>query len=136
MNGVPVAAACNAPRRDVPFRSASLFIALAAVAALVLLSHACGIVLCPMKRLLGVPCPSCGTTRAFILALRGDFLGAFTLQPLGMAIVLGAGPLALAAARHPRCRQMLTSAFRRPWAWLLSAIAVAANWIYVAYIGN
>lgn len=32
---------------------------------------------CPILRLTGFPCPGCGMTRAVLLALRGDFSGAF-----------------------------------------------------------
>ncbi|MEO6417806.1 MAG: DUF2752 domain-containing protein [Polyangiaceae bacterium] len=43
--------------------------------------------LCPMRILLGVPCPSCGLTRATRLAISGDFAGATHLHPLWFVVL-------------------------------------------------
>ncbi|MBI4470437.1 MAG: DUF2752 domain-containing protein [Acidobacteria bacterium] len=48
--------------------------------------------LCPVRAMTGLPCPSCGFTRAGSLLLRGEWSAAIALQPFGVAI-----PLALAA---------------------------------------
>ena len=37
---------------------------------------------CPIKGLLGMPCPGCGLTRGCLSALRLDFAGAFRWHPL------------------------------------------------------
>ena len=37
---------------------------------------------CPVKLVVGVPCPTCGITRACRLALHGDFPGATHMHPL------------------------------------------------------
>lgn len=37
---------------------------------------------CPIRLLLGVPCPSCGYTQALVLLLSFDFRGAFASHPL------------------------------------------------------
>ena len=37
---------------------------------------------CPIKLVAGVPCPTCGITRACRLALHGDFVGATHMHPL------------------------------------------------------
>ena len=57
--------------------------AIAIVAAVLLLALALKIglaeylpVLCPLRRLTGLPCASCGLTRAAVMLLRGDFTGA------------------------------------------------------------
>lgn len=115
---------------------AQLLVLIGLAAALVLLSHWCGISLCPLKRFTGVPCPTCGTTRAVLLALRGDFADAFAMQPLCMALLVAAGPVALAASRLPRFRRALASAARSPLAWALAALAIAANWAWVVANGN
>jgi len=115
---------------------AQLLVLIGLAAALVLLTHWCDISLCPLKRFVGVPCPTCGTTRAVLLAMRGDFAGAFAMQPLCMALLAAAGPVALAAYRLPRFRRALASAARSPWAWALAALAVAANWAWVLANGN
>lgn len=50
---------------------------------------------CPVKSLLGLPCPSCGMTRSVVLTLAGDLRGAVEMNPAGPLVVLGL--LALAA---------------------------------------
>lgn len=37
---------------------------------------------CPIYRFLGIPCPSCGMTRAFFCLLNRDIGGAFSMNPL------------------------------------------------------
>ncbi len=37
---------------------------------------------CVVYQLLGIPCPGCGMTRAWLSLLRGDFSGAFHAHPL------------------------------------------------------
>lgn len=37
---------------------------------------------CPVYRLIGLPCPGCGMTRAWFQVLRLDFAGAFHWHPL------------------------------------------------------
>ena len=37
---------------------------------------------CPMDTLLGIPCPGCGMTRAYILLLKLDIAGAFRTHPM------------------------------------------------------
>ena len=49
--------------------------------------------LCPLLRITGVPCPSCGGTRASLLLLSGDPIGAFRLNAGLTAFALGLGVL-------------------------------------------
>lgn len=37
---------------------------------------------CLIRGLIGIPCPSCGITRAIIAVLNGNFIEAFKLHPL------------------------------------------------------
>lgn len=37
---------------------------------------------CPIYRFLGIPCPFCGMTRAFLCLLNKDICGAFSMNPL------------------------------------------------------
>ena len=37
---------------------------------------------CPFRSLTGIPCPGCGMTRAWLAALRLDFLAAFRYHPM------------------------------------------------------
>jgi hypothetical protein len=43
---------------------------------------------CPFKHLTGLPCLSCGTTRAALALLRGDVARAFAFNPLASALAL------------------------------------------------
>lgn len=45
------------------------------------------VAICPMAGLLGVPCPSCGLTRASMALVTGDWQRAFAIHP-GVAPVL------------------------------------------------
>jgi len=48
-----------------------------------LIPHSPDTTLCLFKWATGIPCPSCGTTSALILILKGEFIGAYMLNPLG-----------------------------------------------------
>ena len=121
-------------RRFSSSNAARVLLAVAIVAACVALAHAFGVTLCPMKRLLGVPCPTCGTTRAFAALFRGDVLGAVARQPLVMSCCLLGLPVLLAlgiVVGRRKLSDLWTAAFRSAVFWCLAAAAVLANWIYV-----
>lgn len=44
---------------------------------------------CPLNYILGIPCPMCGMTRAFLSAITGDFAGSFHYHPLWIVIIVG-----------------------------------------------
>jgi len=79
---------------------------------------------CPFRAATGLPCPLCGATRAFALAVRGDggwvAYNAPWVVLAALAAVLGA--LALAGMPLPRPRT-------RP-AYLMAAAVVAIAWAY------
>lgn len=61
----------------------------------VLAAHAAGIgtvvwfafnIGCPIRRFFGVPCPSCGISRAYTLLFQGDLRGAFYYFPLFLIV--------------------------------------------------
>lgn len=117
------------------FRAFYAAVALAAAAALVAAAHLFGIVLCPLKRFTGVPCPSCGSTRAAFLLLCGEFSEAFAMQPLFTLLALAALPAA-AAALSFRVRRSAAVVAAKPLFWAAAAALVAANWIYAIGNGN
>lgn len=87
--------------------------------------------LCLFRNVTGVPCPTCGTSRAAVAAIHGRFLDAAALNPMMAAIVMSAaawlvlrGVLGRRIAFHPTPR--LTAAL-----WVLAAAAFAANWTWV-----
>lgn len=44
--------------------------------------------ICPMRMVFGIPCPSCGITRAFLLVLQGEFYEATVMHPLWIVLIL------------------------------------------------
>ncbi len=109
--------------RALPFRAA-LVVAVAMAVARVHAAYDPG-VLCPLRRLTGVPCPMCGSTTAVVELGWGHLRNAFAAQPFTIALtaVLVAAPA------------WFTRAFRRlaPRPRLvLSCVAVVAvgSWLY------
>ena len=139
MTEVPVEKLRAAFRRFSSSNAARVLLSVLILAACVVLAHAFGVTLCPMKRLLGVPCPTCGTTRAFAELIRGDVFGAFTRQPRVMSCSLLGLPILLAIRIVSGRRKMadfLAAASRSAVFWCLAVAVVLANWIYVIRHGN
>jgi hypothetical protein len=51
---------------------------------------------CPVAALAGIPCPTCGVTRAVRAALHGETWSAFRLHPLWTFVVIIVGAIAVA----------------------------------------
>ena len=91
---------------------------------------------CGFLALTGVPCLTCGATRAGVAFLHGNLLEAWRLNPL-VSVALAAVAVfdvyafAVLVSRAPRARISLTHPRgRRVMITLLAALA-AANWTYV-----
>ena len=88
--------------------------------------------ICLFKRLTGLPCPTCGLTRAVCCALRGQWTRSFHYHPAGIllaaALIGGAAWLAAEAAQGAPWHDELR---RRLRAQLLTfGIAIClANWV-------
>ena len=103
------------------------------------MAHAFGLTLCPLKRLLGVPCPSCGTTRATAMLLRGDVCGAFAMQPLAVAVLILLCPAVAVGwltVGGPWMKRLFAVLSRQILFWVALTLAILANWIYVILRGN
>lgn len=77
---------------------------------------------CPLLAMVGVPCPSCGSTRAFAALAALDFLHAVRFNPL---IVLGLFflPFVLEVKNWPR--------WVHRHGWVIFSTMVALNWVYL-----
>ncbi len=60
------------------------------------------VVLCPLRRLTGVPCPFCGMTRSVVAVGHGDLGASLALNPGGIVLVVGAIALLLVGRRWRR----------------------------------
>lgn len=98
---------------------------------------------CLFKRLSGLPCPSCGTTRSIVALIHGDVAGALALNPLGvaMAVILVVAPLwaafDLVASKHTlwRCHQRAESLLRAPRYALPLILLLLLNWCWTVAKG-
>ncbi len=117
------------------------FVAAALVAAAPLAPRlAAGLPACPLHRLTGLPCPSCGATRAALALARLDLLSAFSVSPLaaaGWVGLVGGGLLAGLWALGGRELPALPALSPRQALGLRCAVVagVLANWLYLVYTG-
>lgn len=96
--------------------------------AVVLAAHVAGVVICPFRRLTGIPCPCCGMTRACLAILRGDVAAALEINPLSivavsiMAVIVG---LTIWRKTCPRIVVVLAS--------IVFLVALVLNWAYILF---
>ena len=91
---------------------------------------------CTFLAVTGLPCVTCGATRAAMALAEGDLSAAFWLNPLvfvGMAAValFDLYALAVLLARAPRLRIAVSSRRARPVLVAISCGALLLNWIYL-----
>lgn len=89
--------------------------------------------LCPLRELTGIPCPTCFGTRATLALLAGDWRAALRLNPLvaaaGVALcAYVAWALATVVLAWPRPRISSALIGRAGW---VGAGLVVINWIYL-----
>ena len=86
-----------------------------------------GPVLCPLHGLMGLPCLSCGLTRAFCRLARLDLLGALSYHALSLPLfaVFLAAPVVCAyeVLRRRECR-LHSFLYSRHVAWVLAALMI------------
>jgi len=93
---------------------------------------------CIMKQVTNIPCPSCGTTRSIISLTKGDFIGAFNLNPFGyiVAFIILVTPLWIIADTIKRTNtlfdfyQKVETYFKKPKYAIPLIIIVIVNWIW------
>lgn len=88
-------------------------------------------ILCHFFALTHIPCPTCGTTRAFLALLDARPLDALALNPL--MVVLGVAAVLILGWRLVSGRQLVITLAQpeKPLAGLLAAAVFMANWAYV-----
>ena len=95
--------------------------------------------LCVFKGLTGLPCPTCGSTRALGRLFALDFAGALAMNPFTTLVaVLIAGWAVADLALLPR-RRALKLEVPKAFAFALRVAALVlflANWVYLIAVGR
>ena len=97
--------------------------------------------LCPLHALSGIPCPTCGATRAVAALLHGEIARAIILNPLMTALLLGAALYVCYAAvvvlgRLPRLRWEPLTKTEANFARFAAMVLLATNWMYLLLAGR
>ena len=97
-------------------------------------------VICPFRALTGLPCLTCGATRAFAALLAGDVAGSLRSNPMvlagaGVASVYVPYALTVTSIGLPRLRVRLDAREQTAARWLV-ALAFAALWMYLVVEGR
>jgi hypothetical protein len=93
---------------------------------------------CLIRRVTGVPCPSCGTTRSILLLMSGDIAGSLLLNPFGIivAIIMIGTPVWIMADFLSRRRSFLhfylhaERMVRTPGVAATLILLVLLNWVW------
>jgi hypothetical protein len=91
---------------------------------------------CPFLALTGWPCMTCGATRATIAFVEGDFLQAFSWNPLAVLALGGVAVFDLYAvvvllSRAPRLRVVDWTSVERSVVLMAVVGALLLNWMYL-----
>lgn len=88
------------------------------------------VIFCPLRRYTGIPCPTCGGTRAFVALVTLHPLAAFAFNPL---VTVGLVAVPIWAVRRSR-RGLRLIDWHPSWqALTLLGVLVVANWAYVLW---
>ena len=91
---------------------------------------------CPFLAMTGLPCLTCGSTRASIAFLHGDFLQAFSWNPLAFLALGGVAMFDLYAvivllARAPRLRMVDWTRMEKNIVRVAVVCVLLLNWMYL-----
>ncbi len=94
--------------------------------------------LCPIKRVTGYPCPSCGSTRSVRAIMQGDLVGAIYWNPLGLVIfmILIICPFWIAFDYCFKKETLfdfykkIEQVFRNKWFAIFAILLILSNWIW------
>lgn len=94
---------------------------------------------CAIKSMSGIPCATCGSTRAFARLFDLDLAGALAMNPFTTIVALGIAAWAIAdAALLPRGKALRVSFSPTVGRWvrILAFTAFVVNWIYLLAVGR
>lgn len=127
-------------RRPVPRRPSESMIAFGTIAASALLAgrffpfHLIPSV-CGLRNATGLPCPTCGMTRAFVRLTHGDWHGAWHVNPLGSVLCVASAVfvvwVALRLTVLKRGLVFAASPREKRIAAIALAVLLGVNWIYL-----
>lgn len=98
-----------------------------------------GLTVCMLKAVTGIPCPTCGGTRALAHLAHFDVAGAFALNPLvtlGFAALIPWALADLVLLRRGRALELELSGRGARWLGLAAAAALTLNWLYLLATGR
>jgi hypothetical protein len=113
-------------------------VVIAATVGLLHLDHL-PVTFCAFKAVTGLPCMTCGTTRAFARLYSLDLPGAVTMNPLSAAVALALVPWGLVdLVLLPRGRALVLeiSGGLAPFVRVTALALVFANWAYLIVAGR
>jgi hypothetical protein len=136
---VSAAAPAVAPRARWSFGHAEVFAAIFALsflAARFLPVLSLGLT-CPARTLLGIPCASCGMTRAFVALASGDVAAAVAVSPAGALLAAVAWTFAAVALVRPALGFAWPAVGARAAraAAVLAVAVLLVNWAYLLTAG-
>ena len=96
---------------------------------------------CIIKNVTGYPCPSCGTTRAVTLLLKGRFIESLVLNPIGIVvtIIMIIFPIWILIDIIFKKEtfyfwyKKAEGTIRKPWLASILIVLVLLNWIWNLY---
>ncbi len=95
--------------------------------------------LCTFKRLTGLPCPTCGSTRALARLAHFDVAGALLMNPLFVALaslLLVWGMADLLLLPRGRAVQLEASPLLVRSFGITAVTAILLNWVYLVAMGR
>lgn len=92
---------------------------------------------CTFRAVVGLPCPTCGATRAGLALARGEWLTALAHNPL---FVVGLGVLSIWSLLSllKKLRGKTMSCETQSWPWLHRVVigAILLNWLYLILVSG
>jgi hypothetical protein len=100
-----------------------------------------GISFCIIKNVTTYPCPSCGSTRAILMLLKGKIIGSLLLNPFGIliAVIMTVFPvwILMDIVRKKdtffRWYKKTEATIRKPWLAIILIVLGLLNWIWNIY---